>query len=314
MARVLLVNIDSKIPNLALMQISAHHKQLGDTVGFDVENPDYVYVSCIFTKNAEQARGIASLYPNAQVSLGGTGIDIHKRLPAEYEKIRPDYSIYPKMDYSLGYTTRGCIRKCKFCVVPEKEGKYHRWQHIREFHDPTHKKVIVLDNNLYADKEWFFENTDYILEHKLKFNAIQGMDIRILTEEIAERLGQINWFGDIHFAFDNIRDESKIVAGLEMLKNAGINTRKKVIFYVLTGFDSSFEEDVYRVNLLKSLNTNTFVMQYKSTPQTRRLANYANRRWLYWKIPFEEYSPKLRYTQDPVLEFDNPLSQQAKLI
>jgi hypothetical protein len=314
MSRVLLVNIDSKIPNLALMQISAHHKLLGDTVGFDVENPDYVYVSCIFTKNAEQARGIASLYPNAQVSLGGTGVDINKRLPPEYEKICPDYSIYPEMDYSLGYTTRGCIRKCPFCVVPKKEGRFHRWQHISEFHDKKHKKIIVLDNNVYADKQWFFENTDYVLEHNLAFNAIQGMDIRILDEEIAQRLGKLRWTGDLHFAFDNIRDESKITAGLDLLKNAGINTRKKVIFYVLTGFNSTFDEDIYRVNLLRELNTNVFVMQYKSTPQTRRLANYANRRWLYWKIPFEEYSPKLRHVQEPVLDFENPMSQQAKLI
>ena len=313
MSRVLLVNIDSKIPNLALMQISAHHKQLGDTVGFDISNPDYVYISCIFTKNAEQARGIAALYPNAKVSLGGTGVDIYKRLPVEYEKICPDYSIYPKMDYSLGYTTRGCIRACPFCVVPKKEGKFHRWQHISEFHNPTHKKIIVLDNNVYADLDWFFENTDYVLEKNLKFNAVQGMDIRILNEEIAQRLNQIKWFGELHFAFDNLKDESKVIRGIELLKNAGIDTRHKVIFYVLTGFNSTFEEDLYRVNLLRSLDTNVFVMQYKVTPQTRRLANYANRRWLFWRIPFEEYDPKKRYTKDNNLSNEFYQTRQESL-
>ena len=292
MARVLLVNIDSKIPNLALMQISAHHKSCGDVVGFDTSHPDYVYISCIFTKNAGQARGVAALYPDAHVSIGGTGVDIYKRLPVEYEKIRPDYSIYPSMDYSLGYTTRGCIRACPFCVVPKKEGRLHRWQHISEFHDPKHRKVIVLDNNIYGDKSWFFENTDYVIEHNLRFNAVQGMDIRIITEEIAERLKALKWFGDLHFAFDNIRDESRVVDGIELLQQVGISTRNDVTFYVLTGFNSSFEDDLYRVNLLRSLNTNAFVMQYAPTPQTRRLARYANRRWLYWKMPFSEYSPQ----------------------
>ena len=280
MSRVLLVNVDSKLPNLALMQISAYHKSKGDTVGFDVSDPDFVYISCIFTRNAAQARGIASMYPEAVVSLGGTGVDIHKKLPTEYEKIFPDYSLYPRMNYSLGYTTRGCVRSCPFCVVPEKEGKLQRWQHIRDFHDRTHKKVVVLDNNVYADREWFFENTDYVLDNNLSFNAVQGMDIRLLTEEIAERLKQLRIFGNLHFAFDNIQDEAKVLKGIEILQAAGFDT-SRIFFYVLTGFNSTFEEDVYRVNFLRSHNCGAFVMQYQKSSESKRLARYVNRRWLY---------------------------------
>lgn len=294
MQRVLLVDVDSTIPNLALMKLSAYHKQLGDEVGFNVMNPEKVYISCIFTKNAEQARGIAKYYPDAEISLGGSGIDIHKKLPEEIERIFPDYSLYPDMKYSLGYTTRGCIRSCKFCIVPEKEGHFQRWQHISEFHDKSHNKILVLDNNLYGDSEWFFENTDYVIENNLQFNACQGMDIRILTEEIAEQLSKINWFGNMHFAFDNIKDESKVLRGIEILQNAGIDT-KRVIFYVLTGFDTTFEEDLYRINLLKSHNCAAFVMQYEPNENTKRLARYVNRRWLYWSIPFEEYDTKRAY-------------------
>ena len=293
--KVKLINVDSKIPNLALMKIAAYHKQLGDAVGFDIENPDAVYISCIFTKNADRARGIATYYPNARIYLGGSGVDITAKLPDEIERIRPDYTLYPEMNYSLGYTTRGCIRRCPFCIVPQKEGRLTRWQHIQEFHDPKHKKVTVLDNNVYADTDWFFENTDYVIENNLKFNAVQGMDIRILTEEIAQRLGEIRWHGELHFAFDNMRDEAHVIRGLELLKNAGIHTRQKVIFYVLTGFNTTFDEDIYRVNLLKEHGANAFVMQYSPTPQTQRLANYANRRWLYWRMSFDDYSPKTRY-------------------
>ena len=290
MSRILLVNVDSKIPNLALMKISAYHKNKGDIVGFDITNPDIVYISCVFTQNAEKARGIATYYPDSEIVFGGSGIDISKKLPDDIEYLCPDYSIYPNCDYSMGYTTRGCIRSCPFCIVPKKEGFFKRWQHIREFHIPQHKKVMVLDNNVYADRTWFFENTDYIIENNLQFNAVQGMDIRLLDEEIADRLKQIRWFGTMHFAFDNIKDEEKVLRGIEILQNAGFDT-SHISFYVLTGYNTTFEEDLYRINLLRSHNCGAFVMQYQKTSQSKKLARYVNRRWLYWSTTFEEYSP-----------------------
>jgi len=103
---VLLVDVDSKISNLALMKISAYHKLLGDTVGFGIENPDKVYISCIFKKNAGQAKGIARYYPDAEIDIGGSGVDLKKQLPNEIEMIKPDYDLYPST-YSQDYTTRG---------------------------------------------------------------------------------------------------------------------------------------------------------------------------------------------------------------
>src|SRR5512145_3078296 len=122
MKRVLLVDVDRKIKNLDLMKISAWHKEQGDDVGFCIENPDKVYISCVFTKNAGQARGISKLYPAAEIDIGGSGVNLSKQLPAEIENLKPDYNLYPS-EYSQGYTTRGCIRYCDFCIVPEKEGK-----------------------------------------------------------------------------------------------------------------------------------------------------------------------------------------------
>lgn len=285
--RVRLIDIDSKIPNLALMQISAYHKKRGDVVGFDVDFPDRVYVSCIFSKNREQALGVGTFYPDADIVFGGSGIN-YSWLPEEIRKIKPDYDLY-QSKYSLGYTTRGCVRNCPFCIVREKEGKFKRWQHVGEFHDKRFKSVIVLDNNVYADRDWFFDNTDYIIENKLKFNAIQGMDIRLLTEEIAVRLKQLKWDGDLHFAFDNINLEKDVLRGIEILKQVGFDTRHRVQFYVLVGYNSTLDEDIYRCNLLKDNLVNAFVMKYKNTKELNALARWANRKWLYWKIPFENY-------------------------
>lgn len=288
---VRLIDIDSKIPNLALMQISAYHKAQGDIVGFDVEFPDKVYVSCIFSKNREQALGVGSFYSGADIVYGGSGIN-YRWLPEEMQKIRPDYDLYPS-EHSLGYTTRGCVRNCPFCIVRDKEGTFRRWQHIREFHDPRFKAVVVLDNNVYADKEWFFENTDYVIENKLKFNAIQGMDIRLLDEEIATRLKQLKWHGNLHFAFDNTKLEKDVLRGIEILKQVGINTKNYVQFYVLAGYpeatEEAFDDALYRCNLLKENRVNAFVMKYSSSKKLNALARWANRKWLFWNIPFAEY-------------------------
>lgn len=285
--RIRLIDIDSKIPNLALMKLSAYHKARGDSVSFDEPDPDRVYASVVFTKNAWKARAQRQMFPNSEVEIGGTGIDLAKRLPDEIEFCKPDYDLYPST-YSLGFTTRGCIRRCPFCVVPEKEGKIRRWQHIREWHDDRFNSVVCLDNNVYADKAWFFENTDFVLEQGLQYNAVQGMDIRILDEEIAGRLADLKWSGQMHFAFDSIQDEGAVRKGIQMLQDAGIRTRHDVTFYVLVGFDSTPEEDKRRCRLLKELRATPFVMQYKRTPWTRKVAWWANRPQAFWACDVDD--------------------------
>ena len=281
MTRILLVDVDSKIPNLALMKISAYHKANGDEVGFNVTDPEKVIASVVFTENRWKGSALRFMYPNATIEIGGSGYDLAATLPNEIERMKPDYDLYPDAAYSLGFTTRGCIRKCQFCIVPMKEGRFRRAQHIREWHDERFDSVICLDNNAYADKAWFFENTDYILENGLKYNAIQGMDIRILDEEIAGRLADLKWSGRIHFAFDSIRDEVAVRKGVEMLRDAGINTRHDVRLYVLVGFDSSPEEDLRRCEIIKEIGVSPFIMQYRRTPWTRKLARL-NRPQIFW--------------------------------
>jgi len=290
MSRILIVDIDSKIPNIALMKISAWHKAHGDTVGFDIQDPDKVYISCIFKKNADQARGVATYYPDAQVDIGGCGISLSKELPLEIEMIKPDYDLYPSQ-YSQGYTTRGCIRKCPFCIVPEKEGKIKEWQHPSEFHDLRFDTCMIMDNNLFAAPEHWQENVfQWFIENKIKMLSPQGWDIRLLTDERAKYLKAVRHAGKIHFAWDNIKDEQKVITGIDTLINAGFTKASHMIsFYVLSGFNTSFEEDVYRAQKLKDVGIQAFVMPYKVTPEIRALARWANRPELFWSCSFAEY-------------------------
>lgn len=288
---VRLVDIDSRIPNLALMQVSAYHKAQGDEVGFDVNDPDRVYISCIFSKNAANARGVATMFPGADVTLGGSGLG-YSWLPEAMQKIRPDYDLYPS-EYSLGFTSRGCIRNCEFCIVRAKEGRFRRWQHPREFHDERFDTIAMLDNNILADKKWFFEVSDWCLAHRLKVDFMQGLDVRLLDEEIAERLKALRWAANIRFAFDHVDEEPAVLQGIRLLDAAGINLRNDVSFFVLAGFKgSTFEDALYRCRRLREAGTNAYVMRYTRSSKLNALARWANARQLFWTMDFADYTRK----------------------
>ena len=249
--KCLLIDVDSTIPNLALMKISTWKKSLGYEVGFDISDPDEIYASCVFDKNRHKLDGLEFLHPNAYIDRGGVGYDLHKKLPDEVDLMMPDYSLYPGMDYDLGFTTRGCIRNCYFCVVPKKEGKFRRVQHPREFHDPTHKNVMLLDNNILADKEWFMEITDWFIENNLKVSFNQGLDVRLMDKEITDRLSKVKTFERLRIAFDTIGVKDAVVKGIDMMNKSGIDCRNRLICYVYVHDDSQFDNALERCMILK---------------------------------------------------------------
>lgn len=290
--RILLIDFDSKIPNLALMKLSASLKQQGHIVGFDVQDPDEIYVSIIFSKNRGQAAGLKMMYPNSKITFGGPGWNLTNTLPKEIEFIKPDYDLYPST-FSLGFATRGCIRYCKFCIVPKKEGDIRVWQHPSEFHDTKFKTCVLLDNNFFAAPQNYVRQVlEWFADNKIKMDMTQGYDARLLTGEYAELLKPIMPNNGVRFSWDNIIDEKIIKKSIDTLSDAGIDLKHKVSFHVLCGFDSTFEQDLYRCNKLREWGVNAFVMQYhKRNPKIRKLAKWANRRWAYWSSPFEGAQP-----------------------
>lgn len=310
--RVKLIDIDNKyrekkrrgdrFPNRALMGWSQYYKNKGALVGFDIEDPDITIISCVFTRNYPYALTEASQVTKG-LYWGGSGIpfsDQYKGMGEGIETLKPDYDLYlngpwPDSRYfhmSLGFTTRGCIRDCPWCIVREKEGKFRRVQHISEFHDFRFKSCMLLDNNILADRDWFFENTNWAIDNKVKIDITQGMDIRLLTDEIAEQLHRIKFIQQqMRFAWDKVEMEPIVKAGIEMLKDHGINTNRNVQFFVLSGWNGvPFCKDVYRCNKLKEFGALPYVMPYEGgTPMIRALARYANRVIPFRKGPFYQY-------------------------
>lgn len=297
--KVLLVDIDSIIPNLALMKVSAFYKQEGAQVGFDVDNPTHAYISCIFRKNRHKAISsanmLSSLYPDVIIDIGGPGYDLKKVLPNEIEDCTPDYDLYKGMDYALGFTTRGCIRACPFCIVPKKEGKLHRIRPISEIYNPRFNQIKLLDNNVLADRENFRDIVQFCLDHKLKLDVSQGLDIRLMDSELASLIAKIRPMNKLDFAFDSLDYKESVIEGIRLLKDAGVNVRSDVQFYVYcdnTDGKYGIESAINRCNILKEQGTNAYVMlniDQEPTQTMKNLKRWANRKQLYWSISFNDY-------------------------
>ena len=302
--KVLLIDIDSTIPNLALMKISAWHKAQGDEVGFNVTDPNKIYASVIFKKNRHLVDGLPIFYPNAEIDIGGSGYDLDKKLPEEIEAMTPDYDLYPDNDSYYGFTTRGCIRACYFCIVRRKEGKFRRlyktpykaleaitgWQQRFD-------KITFLDNNILSDKEWFLDLAEHLAQLNKKVDFNQGLDIRLMDKDIARALAKLRPINDWKFAFDSMDYKEDVLRGIRILKEAGINTRSSCIFYVYTHGDEAFDDAVERMRILKENNTNAYVMLNMDAPKTDRLKALKrwSRPWLFWSFDIEEYRAGAKY-------------------
>ena len=294
--RISLIDVDSKIPNLALMKISAYHKAKGDIIDFNLSNPDKIYSSIVFTKNKGKANN--GSIDNVERVFGGSGFSFDSCLPDEIEFIKPDYDLYPSI-YSQGFSTRGCNRNCYFCFVPRKEGCFKLWQHPKEFYDDRFKSMMLIDNNIFWDRNWFLSIAQWSMDQGVKIDMTQGYDIRLLDEEL---LGYVLDVRDkscmLKFAFDDIKLEGVIRNKIDMLKDAGVNTKNDVAFYVYCDNDLMHDDALYRAKLLKSLRVNADVMWNCERTKTDRIKNLLKWSWrkpLFWSVEYEDYS-KLLHT------------------
>jgi len=276
---ILLINIDSKLPNIALHKIEKYYLDKGDNVTWDMplysDTSDKIYVSCIFTKNRNKCtfyEGIAD--------IGGTGYDIHKRLPKEIEDI--------SLKINYGFTTRGCVRKCSFCFVPEKEGNIHVVGDLYDIWDGKSKEVVFLDNNILALPEQFKKVCEQSNKEKLEIDFNQGMDIRFVTEETCELIKQTK-FKIVRFAFDSSKDEEIINRKIRLLNKYNVHA----MFYVLVGFESDFSDALKRINYLIKHKQRAYVMKHENCDNDKRYMALA--RWcnspLFGKgtLPFKTY-------------------------
>ena len=256
-------------PNLALMKLSAYHKEKGDKVEW--WNPlyryDRVYSSKVFDFTP------ADPYLPCDAIRGGTGyrdIPINGTLPEEIDRMFPDYSIYPECDYAIGYLTRGCPNHCRWCVVPFKEGDirpYRKWQEIVR---PDTDKLVLMDNNILASNHGI-QQLEGLIGSGYRIDLNQGMDARLVTPEIAEILSKLSWIRHIRFSCDTKSQIGPIKRTIELLQSKGVRPYRIFIYMLVT---SDLVDAAGRVEALKGYKG---INLYAQAERNERLGVIANK-------------------------------------
>ncbi len=291
--RIGIYDVDSRIPNLALMKLSAYHKARGDSVEMYsplfINQYDKIYASKVFDFSGGEL-----IRPDRMV-VGGTGWDMKVTLPQEIEDLVPDYSLY-NYQHNIGFTMRGCRLRCSFCVVPEKEGKPKPNSTIPEIWSQRDSDfVMLLDNDFFGNPLWP-ERIKELQELNLKVNFSQGLNIRNLKQPQAEALASVkfrnshNTSKQVYFAWDDPRHEKLIHKGLKLCFANGIKAYQ-MAFYVLIGYHSTEAEDLHRVNVLRDYGCDPYAMPYdKEDPYQKRFTRWVNHKAIFNSVDWLDYA------------------------
>ena len=296
MAKIGLIDVDGhNFPNLALMRISAYHKSKGDTVEWwwsDFVHYDVVYMSKVFSD--AYSPDVPEPLNADKVIKGGTGYQIHlvngkeeydketdTKLPIEVERMFPDYSIYPQYDFAVSMTSRGCPRGCSFCHVAAKEGRCAvKVADVSDFWNGQ-KEIRILDPNITA----CWEKRDLMKQYK-ETGAIldftQGLDIRLLNDDDIADINEMR-LRTLHFAWDNPKDDLET-----KFRNFANGFRRKSnigMVYCLTNFNSTMEENLYRIYTLRDMGYDPYVMVYDKPHAPKEIKML--QRWCNNKIIFK---------------------------
>lgn len=294
--RIALHNADkTNFPNLPLMKLSAYHKRKGDQVDWYIpimkEYYHRVYSSKVFSFESNDI-----LLPKETIK-GGTGYNSDSVLPQEIEHIMPDYSLYPAFKGSLGFTTRGCIRNCPWCVVPKKEGNIKAHADIEEFIRNDSNKVILMDNNILAH-EHGIKQLEKSIALGLRIDCNQGLDARLISEDmsLACLLGRIKWIRFIRMACDSKDQMIHIEKATKAIRKYKPN--QEISCYVLV---KDIPDALERVKFLRKLEVKPFAQPYRSLggkegpdKDSRHFARWVNHKAIFYKVEWEDYKYNVR--------------------
>ncbi len=295
-----LLDKGTRFPNLALMKISSYLKTKGYNVNLmlnyaGINQVDHIYLSKVFSYTTVPPEITSS----NKITAGGTGFFFDKApsLPQDIEHCVPDYHLYDEFverkikqgikpihfknyqDGSIGFTTRGCFRKCNFCVN-RNSNKVSRHSGIYEFLDPKRKYIYLLDDNVLGSSEWE-EIFEELLSTNKQFQYKQGLDMRLMTKEKANILSNSKYSGDFIFAFDSIKDEELMLEKLGIWRR---HTDKSTKFYLICAYESVKEDDIEnvfrRIVTLMKFRCLPYVIRYDGWEKSQHSGMYINlARW-----------------------------------
>ena len=301
-------NPKPKVYPLALLKLGAwqraegnecklYHDQLPGAGDFDE-----IWITTTFTYDIPHALGIVREARNRAgvVKVGGVaasllpehfetdGVQVHRGLVPEAEAFSPDYTLLGVApEYSITHTSRGCVRKCKFCMVPKLEPEYQdRLDWDRDLSSHT-TKVLFYDNN------WFAKGIEGIRRDTDKMRALvqagritqidfnQGLDCRLLTDELADLLVGLP-LNPVRFAFDGMQEDGHYQRAVRAMAARGFTTFRS---YVLYNFNDTPEDYYYRLrqsvelSLELGVDVESFPMRYQPILEIDAQRDYVGKHW-----------------------------------
>jgi hypothetical protein len=277
----------SRYPPIGLLKISTLERSHGNTtelirckeggLRLAKQEPERIYVTSLFTYAwrpvHEAVRFYKKAYPNAKIILGGiyasllpnhaigSGCDeIHKGLVDAAEGLMPDYGLIPDWDASIIFSSRGCVRKCPFCAVPMMEPKFSSRRTIMNLIWSGHERVILWDNNFLASRYWHSVLSE-LQETGLMVDFNQGLDARLLTEEKAEVISNLN-LSVIRMAYDRIEQRDTMETAIDLLSNLGVRKRN-ILVYALYNFRDTPESFFERIRDLLLWGVVAYPMRFQ---------------------------------------------------
>lgn len=293
-----LIDVDGHgFPNLALMKLSAWHKLQGDTVEWynPFDHYDKVYMAKVFNFTEDYRQWITN---TDQIEKGGTGYDLSKMLSADIDRSIPDYDLY-NVDKKLayGFLTRGCPNKCKWCIVPQKEGKMKPYMDIEEVAVNGRKNIILMDNNVLAS-DYGLQQIEKIVRLGLRVDFNQGLDARLVTDDIAKLLAKVKWIKRIRFGCDTPGQIAECERPTALIDKYGY--KGEYFFYCILLND--FKEAFTRVNhwRMKGGRFLPHCQPYRDLNNPRQiipqwqkdLAGWADKKWIFRTCEFKDFEPR----------------------
>jgi len=271
--KIALFDIDSKIPNLALMKLSSYYKSRGCQVKLskrsELISADLYFASAVFSSDKSQAkiRQLNERY-GRRLIIGGTGASLEACLADEVDRSFPDYSLYAHRHYAIGFLTRGCNKRCEFCVVPKKEGRLQSdYASFEDFVPKGQQNVMLLDNNLLASPTAGALLAEAV-KRRFKINFSQTLDIQHLTDDLYERLKKVDSVNSrftrrmFYFSCNTVKQAEWFSRKADMLRGFG---KERVTAVVMYGFNTRLSQDFAILKMMKKLGIIPFVQEYEPT-------------------------------------------------
>lgn len=293
-----LISVDSTFPNLALMKLARWHRERGDDVEWYTPFSfyDVVYMSKIFTFTDDYGYMITNA---DKVLKGGTGYDLTTTLPDYVERLQPDYSIYPSIDSktAYGFTTRGCIRNCRFCCVRQKEGFIRPYMDVDEIAIEGRTNLMLMDNNVLAS-DYGLEQMEKIVKRKYKVDYNQALDARLVTDDVAKLLAQVRWLRYIRFGCDTTPQIADCERAISLIRKYGYKGEFFLYCILLDDFDEAFNRVNYWrqkgdwKNLPYCQPFRDFTGKNYPPQWQKDLSRWVYRKELYKSMEFRDFEPR----------------------